>query len=137
MRGRHTSTRKHRTRSPRRLHSPAGAGRNMTPLVEAKGLTKHFAVHAGGFLNRHTIPLRAVDDVALEILPGETLGLVGESGCGKSTLGRLLIRLLPSTSGEIRFDGADITSLAAGALRETRRSMQIIFQDPYGALNPR
>ena len=109
----------------------------MTPLVEAEGLTKHFAIRAGGFLHRHTIPLRAVDDVALAILPGETLGLVGESGCGKSTLGRLLIRLLPSTGGEIRFDGADITGLTGGALRDKRRSMQIIFQDPYGALNPR
>ena len=109
----------------------------MTPLVEAEGLTKHFAIRAGGFLHRHTIPLRAVDDVALAILPGETLGLVGESGCGKSTLGRLLIRLLPSTGGEIRFDGADITGLTGGALREKRRLMQIIFQDPYGALNPR
>ncbi len=109
----------------------------MTPLIEAAGLTKHFAVHAGGLLQRQTIPLRAVDDVALRIFPGETLGLVGESGCGKSTLGRLLIRLIPPTSGNILFDGDDITQLNAGELREKRRAMQIIFQDPYGALNPR
>jgi oligopeptide/dipeptide ABC transporter ATP-binding protein len=106
-------------------------------LIEARGLTKHFPVRAGGFLHRHTVPLRAVDDVAIDIVTGETLGLVGESGCGKSTLGRLLIRLIPPTAGEIRFEGVDITRLSAAALRETRRSMQIIFQDPYGALNPR
>ncbi len=109
----------------------------MTPLIEAAGLTKHFPVRAGTLLHRHTIPLRAVDDVALRILPGETLGLVGESGCGKSTLGRLLIRLIPPTSGNIIFDGADITLLNPAELREKRRAMQIIFQDPYGALNPR
>jgi len=107
------------------------------PLIEATGLTKHFPVRAGGLLQRHTIPLRAVDDVSIDVRQGETLGLVGESGCGKSTLGRLLIRLLPPTSGSIRFDGSDITKLAGAALREKRRSMQIIFQDPYGALNPR
>ena len=109
----------------------------MTPLVEAAGLTKHFPVRAGGLLHRHTIPLRAVDDVALRIEPGETLGLVGESGCGKSTLGRLLIRLMPPTAGNVIFDGDDITRLRPAELREKRRSMQIIFQDPYGALNPR
>ena len=109
----------------------------MTPLIEASGLTKHFPVKAGGVLHRHTIPLRAVDQVDLAIRSGETLGLVGESGCGKSTLGRLLIRLIPATSGRVLFDGTDILSLDAAALRRTRRGMQIIFQDPYGALNPR
>jgi oligopeptide/dipeptide ABC transporter ATP-binding protein len=106
-------------------------------LIEAAALTKHFPVRAGSLLQRHTIPLRAVDDVALRIEPGETLGLVGESGCGKSTLGRLLIRLIPPTSGNVLFDGADITRLGIAELREKRRAMQIIFQDPYGALNPR
>ena len=107
------------------------------PLVEAAALSKYFPVRAGNLLHRHTIPLRAVDDVALRIDPGETLGLVGESGCGKSTLGRLLIRLLPPSSGNVIFDGADITRLNPTELREKRRAMQIIFQDPYGALNPR
>ncbi len=109
----------------------------MTPLVEAAALTKHYPVRVGSLLQRHTIPLRAVDDVALRIEPGETLGLVGESGCGKSTLGRLLIRLIPPTSGDVIFDGADITRVGPAELREKRRAMQIIFQDPYGALNPR
>jgi oligopeptide/dipeptide ABC transporter ATP-binding protein len=109
----------------------------VTPLIEAAGVTKHFPVRSGTLLHRQTIPLRAVDDVALRIHAGETLGLVGESGCGKSTLGRLLIRLIPSTSGNIVFDGDDITRLNHGELREKRRAMQIIFQDPYGALNPR
>jgi oligopeptide/dipeptide ABC transporter ATP-binding protein len=109
----------------------------VTPLVEAAGLTKHYPVRSGGLLHRHTIPLRAVDDVALRIMSGETLGLVGESGCGKSTLGRLLIRLLAPTAGSVIFDGDDITRLRPSELREKRRSMQIIFQDPYGALNPR
>ena len=109
----------------------------MIPLVEAQGLSKHFPVRSGSFLRRRTHSLRAVDDVNLQIMPGETLGLVGESGCGKSTLGRLLIRLLPASGGEIRFDGGDITAMKGTALRERRRAMQIIFQDPFGALNPR
>jgi oligopeptide/dipeptide ABC transporter ATP-binding protein len=109
----------------------------VTPLIEAAGVTKHFPVRSGSLLHRQTIPLRAVDDVALRIYAGETLGLVGESGCGKSTLGRLLIRLIPPTSGNIVFDGDDITRLNHGELRAKRRAMQIIFQDPYGALNPR
>jgi len=109
----------------------------VTPLIEATGLSKHYQVRAGTLLHRHSIPLRAVDDVSLHIEPGETLGLVGESGCGKSTLGRLLIRLLPPTAGNVIFDGDDITRLTPTALREKRRSMQIIFQDPYGALDPR
>jgi oligopeptide/dipeptide ABC transporter ATP-binding protein len=109
----------------------------VTPLIEAAALTKHFPVRVGSLLHRHTIPLRAVDDVSLRIEPGETLGLVGESGCGKSTLGRLLIRLIAPTAGNVIFDGADITRLAPAELREKRRGMQIIFQDPYGALNPR
>ena len=117
----------------------------MTALIEATGLSKHYPVETGGFLRRTTTPLRAMDTVSLTVMEGETPGLVGESRCGKSTLGRLLIRLLPATTGTIRFGGADITTLGAAdittlggkALREVRRSMQIIFHDPYGALNPR
>jgi oligopeptide/dipeptide ABC transporter ATP-binding protein len=109
----------------------------MTALIEAIGVSKHYPVETGGFLRRTTTPLRAVDNVSLSVQEGETLGLVGESGCGKSTLGRLLIRLLPVTDGTIRFDGQDIGALEGKTLREIRRSMQIVFQDPYGALNPR
>jgi oligopeptide/dipeptide ABC transporter ATP-binding protein len=109
------------------------------PLVEAAGLSKHFHVGPAGWFGRRIggAVLRAVDDVSLRIMPGETLGLVGESGCGKSTLGRLLIRLLEASDGHVLFDGADINALPPKLLRETRRGMQIVFQDPYGALNPR
>jgi oligopeptide/dipeptide ABC transporter ATP-binding protein len=106
-------------------------------LLEARGLIKHYDVGTGGFFRRTRTPLRAVDGVDLTIEQGETLGLVGESGCGKSTLGRLLIRLIPATQGQVVFDGLEITSLGARALRSARRGMQIVFQDPFGALNPR
>jgi oligopeptide/dipeptide ABC transporter ATP-binding protein len=109
----------------------------VSPLVSAVGLTKTYAITGGAFLRRQTTALRAVDGVDLDIMPGETLGLVGESGCGKSTLGRTLIRLIEPTGGTILFDGTDITALDMRAMRPKRRAMQIIFQDPYGALNPR
>ena len=109
----------------------------MAPLLEARGLTRHFDVQTGGFFRRSKTALRAVDGVNLRIEPGETLGLVGESGCGKSTLGRLLIRLIPATAGQVMFDGQEITALGPRALRAVRRGMQIVFQDPFGALNPR
>ena len=109
----------------------------MIPLVSAAGLTKRYMIAGGAFLRRQTAAIRAVDGVDLDIMPGETLGLVGESGCGKSTLGRTLIRLIEPTDGTILFEGADITALDMKAMRPKRRAMQIIFQDPYGALNPR
>ncbi len=109
----------------------------MTLLVETVGLSKHYAVGSSAFLGRGSAQLRAVDDVSLRIAAGETLGLVGESGCGKSTLGRLLIRLIEPSAGAILFEGEDIAKLDARTLRHKRRAMQIIFQDPYGALNPR
>ena len=109
----------------------------MPALLQASGLVKHYEVETGSFFRRTKTPLRAVDGVDLTIDAGETLGLVGESGCGKSTLGRLLIRLIPATAGRVVFDGRDINSLNAAALRKARWGMQIVFQDPFGALNPR
>ena len=106
------------------------------PLLQVEGLVKHFPVRRG-VLGRVSGAVRAVDGVDFEIAAGETLGMVGESGCGKSTLGRLVLRLIEPSSGQIRFAGQDLGLLDAAALRAQRRSMQIIFQDPYSSLNPR
>ncbi len=106
------------------------------PLVEADGLEVHFPI-LSGILQRQRGSVRAVDGVTLSIERGETVGLVGESGCGKSTLGRALIRLREATGGTVRFDGRDLRALSPVELRRLRRRMQIIFQDPYGSLDPR
>jgi len=106
------------------------------PLVEARGLVKHFR-SGGGLLGGKREVVHAVEDVSLVVHEGETLGVVGESGCGKSTLGRLLLRLIEPTSGTVTFDGRDLGALPARELRRLRREMQIVFQDPYGSLDPR
>ncbi|MEM5583939.1 ABC transporter ATP-binding protein [Roseibium sp. AS2] len=106
------------------------------PLLEATGLNVHFG-GKGLIPALRTPPLRAVNDVSLSVMPGETLGLVGESGSGKSTLGRAILRLGELTSGEINFDGVDIARATLGDLSQLRRQSAMIFQDPYGALNPR
>jgi peptide/nickel transport system ATP-binding protein len=106
-------------------------------LVEVRNLTKTFALSESAFGNRKAAEVRAVDGVSLDIHGGETLGLVGESGSGKSTLGRLILRLIEPTSGTVRFGGADVLAADARALRTLRRDMQIIFQDPFGSLDPR
>jgi oligopeptide transport system ATP-binding protein len=105
-------------------------------LLEIRDLKKHFPVGEGLF-SRGKGAVKAVDGVNLSINEGETLGLVGESGCGKSTLGRTILRLIEPTSGEINFLGKNLLSLSQRELRDTRREMQIIFQDPYASLNPR
>ena len=108
----------------------------MSTLVAVHDLVKLFPVKSG-ILQHITGQVRAVDHVSLEIEQGETLGLVGESGCGKSTLGRVVVRLLEPTAGRIHFDGQDITALDGAALKPFRAQAQIIFQDPYSALDPR
>ena len=109
----------------------------MTALVEARALSRYYPVRTGGVLRRQVTLLRAVDRVNLAIAAGETLGLVGESGCGKSTLGRMLVKLNPPTAGHLLFDGQDVTGVAGRDLLALRRAMQIVFQDPFGSLNPR
>jgi oligopeptide/dipeptide ABC transporter ATP-binding protein len=99
-------------------------------LLEVKDAKKHFP------LSRKTV-VKAVDGVSFEVRRGETLGLVGESGCGKTTIGRIILHLLPPTSGKVYFEGKDLSSLPHAELRKTRRKMQIVFQDPYSSLNPR
>jgi ABC-type glutathione transport system ATPase component len=104
-------------------------------LLEVRDLKKYY--HASGVFGRKAPPVRAVDGVSFEVGRGETLALVGESGCGKSSVGRTILRLQEPTSGSAVFQGRDIFSLDRTRLRELRRQMQIIFQDPYSSLNPR
>jgi peptide/nickel transport system ATP-binding protein len=105
------------------------------PLVRVTDLVKRFPVRGGGWRSHDVV--HAVEGVTLEVRRGETLGIVGESGCGKSTLARLMTALLPVTSGRVEFDGRDLTAMNAAELRTARRDVQMIFQDPYGSLNPR
>lgn len=107
-----------------------------TPLIEVENLKKHYPVRSG-LWGRVRASVKAVDGVSLKIMEGETLGVVGESGCGKTTLGRLLLRLVEATEGRVVYQGRDVLNVGARQMRELRRSMQIIFQDPYSSLNPR
>ena len=107
-----------------------------SPLLRVDRLVKHFPIK-GGIFGRSTERVHAVDGVSFELNAGETLGVVGESGCGKSTTGRCILRLIEPTSGEVWFDGKNVTALGTTELRAMARDMQIIFQDPYASLNPR
>lgn len=123
-----------------RLTGPAAISTRTTrsslmPLVEVNHLVKHFTAGAG--LLRRGTPVLAVDDVSFVVDGGETFGLVGESGSGKTTTGRCVLRLLEPTSGEVRFRGENVLKFSKARLREARREMQIVFQDPYSSLNPR
>ena len=121
------------------MNSEAAAGPSAPPtdvLLEASNLVREFPVR-GGLLQRTIAKVQAVSDVSLHVKKGETLGIVGESGCGKSTLARLLMNLIPVTSGSVRFGGEEISSLSKRSMRARRRDLQIVFQDPYASLNPR
>lgn len=109
----------------------------MSALLEVKNLKKYFPISGGGVVNKTVGYVKAVDDVSFEIQEGETLGLVGESGCGKSTTGRSIIRLLEPTGGEVFFQNKKLADLKGNELRQMRRDLQIVFQDPYASLNPR
>jgi ABC-type glutathione transport system ATPase component len=110
---------------------------SFVPLLEVRNLTKVFPLGESIFGGGARGEVRAVDDVSLDIHSGETLGVVGESGSGKSTLGRLILRLIEPTSGKIAFEGRDLLTASSSAMRSLRRDMQIIFQDPFGSLDPR
>jgi len=112
-----------------------GLGGGVEPLLQVQNLQVYFPLRKG-FFRRATDYVRAVDDVSFTLYPGETIGLVGESGCGKTTLGRALLRLTEPTAGSILFEGTDLAKLSSGDLRRRRRDLQLVFQDPYAALNP-
>ncbi len=120
--------------SDTQVEAPAHSG---DALISVEGLTKHFPITKGIVLQREVAHVHAVENISFEVLPGETLGLVGESGCGKSTTARLILKLIESTDGKIIFEGRDITKLSRRQMRPLRREMQMIFQDPYASLNPR
>jgi oligopeptide/dipeptide ABC transporter ATP-binding protein len=123
------------------MRAPTTAGASATPVLEVKGLEKHFPVRTGllrgllGGLSPKKV--HAVDGVSFAIQAGETLGLVGESGCGKSTTGKLILKLIEPTAGEVHLDGARIDQLSRDRMRPYRRDLQVVFQDPYSSLNPR
>jgi peptide/nickel transport system ATP-binding protein/oligopeptide transport system ATP-binding protein len=117
--------------------SPSPVAPPGEPLVQVRDLVKHFPITRGIIFQRRIGAVQAVDGVSFDVQRGETLGIVGETGCGKTTTARLIMRLLDASSGEIHFEGQDITRLKGAPLKAVRREMQMIFQDPYSSLNPR
>src|SRR5947207_4846932 len=115
------------------IEMPATTG---TTLVDVKGLKVYFPIK-GGLLSRTVAHVKAVDGVDLFVRKGETLGLVGESGCGKSTTGRAILQLIKPTAGTVKLNGTELTTLSPNDIRLKRAEMQMVFQDPYGSLNPR
>jgi oligopeptide/dipeptide ABC transporter ATP-binding protein len=122
---------------PARSDFPTDAAMSDDTLVRVDNLVKYFPIRGGGMISRTVAHVQAVDGVSLTVKRGKTLGLVGETGCGKSTLARCIAGLIPATKGKVYFEGNDITNLGRNAMRPYRREIQMIFQDPYGALNPR
>src|SRR5687768_14731975 len=116
---------------------PAQSPPTGEPLVKLEGIKKYFPITQGILFQHHVGNVHAVDDVDLEVYPGQTVGLVGETGCGKSTLARVVMRLYDATAGTIEFEGRDVTRIRGRELRAMRRDMQMIFQDPFASLNPR
>src|SRR4051794_10508580 len=113
------------------------AGGAAQPIFSVYHLVKHFPVKSKGLVRRVVGEVHAVSDVSFDLYPGETLGIVGESGCGKTTTGRTILNLQQATSGEVRYQGRDITKLSRREMRHVRRDLQIVFQDPYASLDPR
>jgi oligopeptide transport system ATP-binding protein len=107
------------------------------PLLSVRNVVKHFPIRSKGLLRRQIGAVQAVSDVSFDLAEGETLGLVGESGCGKSTTARVVLNLIPATSGQVLYKGRELTGISRSGMRELRRELQIVFQDPYASLDPR
>ncbi|HYE80292.1 MAG TPA: dipeptide/oligopeptide/nickel ABC transporter ATP-binding protein, partial [bacterium] len=119
------------------VNTPLEVQQGEPPLLEVRDLKKYFPIKRGFIFSKEVGAVRAVDGVSFKVARGTTMGLVGESGCGKSTLGRCLLRLIEPTAGQVMFEGQNLLDLPAREMRERRRDLQIVFQDPQASLNPR